>query len=786
MHLRPSRRVPIAGITVALAVTIAIGLGALAPGGAATASWRTLTYGQETFKVPGTWKLFDVARSPKTCVRFNRNAVYEGASGPLAACPAEATGISDAIQVQPYRHIAKWEKVAALVPSTLNGQQVLVSSNDRITHRLVAAFPAGGTIATISFVNNRAVAEAILQTFHSTRRNLDRTVRNSSSAQVKAAFLGRPAGGRSRDAAPAASAARHASITASLTTRGGARIYVGKGFDACGAPSEGLMNAWLSHSPYRSIGVYLGGVNAACPPDTSTFASWVSTELRSGWTLFPLYVGLQAPCVFQGGLATISSSSAASQGAGAADNAVNEAQSYGIGLGSTVYYDMEGWNTNDTGCNNTVLSFVRGWTTELHRRGYRSGFYSSLDAGINVIESIWGSASAPDDIDIAAWNGIPSTNGYVPSNEWPHNQRIHQYIGGTTVSYGGYSLNIDADYLDAPTVGLGGDPVRPAVVSITPPSSATGTRVTVTGSGFVPGGTEVLFGGVAGGHVNVSSSSRLTVAVPPRAPASVDITVKTAGGTSAVAARDRFRYIPIVGLAVDPRTGGYYVATARGNVYSFNAPWYGSLAASRRPPAPVIGIGVDWKTGGYYLTTSAGKVYAFAAPRQPSAGAKIAAHRVVSIATDPVTGGYYLATSKGRVYDFGAPHQPAIHAAMKAPVVDMALDQKTGGYYLTTTRGNVFDAGAPWLGSLAHHRLPAPVVGIAAEPGSGYFLATSKGNVYNFGATWKGSTARTSLTAPVRDIAVVPSSGGYLLVTSTGNVYSFGTNWYGSPAANGR
>ena len=40
--------------------------------------------------------------------------------------------------------------------------------------------------------------------------------------------------------------------------------YAGYGFDACDAPSASTMTAWRAASPYRAIGVYLGGVNRAC------------------------------------------------------------------------------------------------------------------------------------------------------------------------------------------------------------------------------------------------------------------------------------------------------------------------------------------------------------------------------------------------------------------------------------------------------------------------------------------------------------------------------------------
>ena len=68
----------------------------------------------------------------------------------------------------------------------------------------------------------------------------------------------------------------------------------GNGFDACSAPTTTQMSAWLA-SPYRSVGVYIGGVARACAQPNLT-KSWVSTVTGQGWGLLPIYVGLQAPC----------------------------------------------------------------------------------------------------------------------------------------------------------------------------------------------------------------------------------------------------------------------------------------------------------------------------------------------------------------------------------------------------------------------------------------------------------------------------------------------------------
>ncbi len=65
-----------------------------------------------------------------------------------------------------------------------------------------------------------------------------------------------------------------------------------------------------------------------------------------------------------------------------------------------------------------------------------------------------------------AWtNKVANTDGgpYLSDAGWANHQRIHQYENGVDVTYGGYKLNIDRNYLD---VGKGsvatqeGDPVR--------------------------------------------------------------------------------------------------------------------------------------------------------------------------------------------------------------------------------------------------------------------------------------------------------------------------------------
>lgn len=228
--------------------------------------------------------------------------------------------------------------------------------------------------------------------------------------------------------------------------------FTGLGFDACSAPSSRSMSAWLQ-SPYRAIGVYIGGINRACSQPNLT-PSWVDAQTSAGWHLIPTYVGRQAPTSSCGSCALISTSGAVAQGAAAAEDAVAEAAAVAIGPGSPIYFDMESYSRTSS-ATAAVLAFLESWTKKLHALGYVSGVYSSSASGIADLAAQVGTGYLePDDLWIANWNGLQSTSDpVVPASAWANHQRIHQYRGGHNETYGGVTINIDNDYVDGSTVG---------------------------------------------------------------------------------------------------------------------------------------------------------------------------------------------------------------------------------------------------------------------------------------------------------------------------------------------
>ena len=83
-----------------------------------------------------------------------------------------------------------------------------------------------------------------------------------------------------------------------------------------------------------------------------------------------------------------------------------------------------------------------------------------------------------------------------------------------------------------------------AKLSVTDGAAAGGTPVVITGTNL-NGATSVDFGAIAATAVTVESATQIT-AVAPAGSGTVDVTVTTPGGTSALSKHDRFGYTPSV------------------------------------------------------------------------------------------------------------------------------------------------------------------------------------------------------------------------------------------------
>ena len=386
---RTRRAIPI-GLGIAAILLPAVHAEA-ASAAAAGSGFRWVAYRGYSFHVPRSWRVINLADHQRACVRFDRHAVYLGAPSGNQACPSQAFGTTEAMLIGPAAK--KTPRTSSWNPVT---RQFTVTA-----HRI-----------------------AITATFDSHRGQINRIL---ASAGLPRAVKDPP----KNDPAKAEPAPLPTKVT----------NYHGRGFDTCTAPSEAVMHTWWVDSPYGAIGIYLGGSDAACSQPNLTPA-WLSDEAAQGWHYIPLYVGPQAA------FGELSKNSSASQGTAAATDAAYRAQKLGFGPMTPIYYDMEGYPPGQT---TRVLRFLSAWTTRLHALGYSSGVYSSSSSGIADLAHQYGGGvyTMPDVIYDALWNGHANTADSVfGPGQWAHHQRVHQYNGNITQTYGGVQINIDQDFMN--------------------------------------------------------------------------------------------------------------------------------------------------------------------------------------------------------------------------------------------------------------------------------------------------------------------------------------------------
>jgi hypothetical protein len=441
------------GLRWTLAVLLLAALAAPAAAIGAT-SVKVVNYLGYQLRVPASWPVYHLDRDPTQCVRFNRHAVYLGQPGTNQHCPPHAIGRTEAILVQPSAGAtAAGAPASSALPSTSSA----------------TADAAQGSLARVV---DHAHGLTITATWRDDPAAIQTALSTRSLSALAAASHTQPA-----PVAPATQGLHPSALSASATTAG--QVYAGLGFDACAAPSSGAMSAWGS-SPYHAIGVYIGGTNMGCAQYNLT-SSWVKAESAAGWHLLPIYVGLQAPSNMCG-CAAISPSYATSEGISAARDAVAQAQARGLGQGNPIYFDMEGYARTSSN-SSAVLAFLSAWTGQLHSQGYLSGVYSSEGSGIVDLSARWGSGyQEPNDIWIADYDGyVGVNNGYVPTTQWANQQRVHQYNGGVNQTYGGVTINIDGDYVNAATAGAG----AAGTVASPPPVPSASAAPSISGTAKV-------------------------------------------------------------------------------------------------------------------------------------------------------------------------------------------------------------------------------------------------------------------------------------------------------------
>ncbi len=241
---------------------------------------------------------------------------------------------------------------------------------------------------------------------------------------------------------------------------------------------------------------------------------------------------------------------------------------------------------------------------------------------------------------------------------------------------------------------------------------------------------------------------------------------------------------PLAPTCPDQLGQGYRLVATDGGIFSFRAPFLGSMGGQRLN-APVVGMAAD-PAGGYWEVASDGGIFAFSAPFYGSLGGHTIRAPVVGMAAAPDGGGYWEVDRLGDIASFGdAPNLGSMGATrLNKPIVAMAAEPGGGGYWEVASDGGIFAFGdARFYGSMGGRWLNEPIVSIAPTPdGGGYWEVASDGGIFAFGdARFYGSMGGTRLNKPVVSMTSTPDGRGYWEVASDGGIFAFGdARFYGS------
>lgn len=270
-------------------------------------------------------------------------------------------------------------------------------------------------------------------------------------------------------------------------------------------------------------------------------------------------------------------------------------------------------------------------------------------------------------------------------------------------------------------------------------------------------------------------------------------------------------------LAVPPASaaasGGYWLLSGDGGVFSFHAPFYGSAASTPSRCAPNLtdrflpngtcfSIAATANGQGYYiLNGDRGTVFTFgsAAPFGNPGSAFTHVSREFwpsfrQIVATRTGNGYWVLevnlsnaatiATFGDAKNFGDSQKIVSknHIAFAGTPVAMAPTPDNKGYWEVHSDGGVLAFGdAPFWGSMGGKKLAAPVVGIAVPPdGTGYWLVAANGQVFNFG---HATPAKLSVVPaqPIVGAVANQNGAGFWMVARDGGVFAMaGAPFFGS------
>ncbi len=250
-----------------------------------------------------------------------------------------------------------------------------------------------------------------------------------------------------------------------------------------------------------------------------------------------------------------------------------------------------------------------------------SGTTSTPTGGVSFTSSGSGTFSSSGSCSLSGTGATATCNlTYTPTSAGTGTHTITgSYAGDTTHgnTIGAFALTVN-------------NPV-PTLTNISPTSGPTvgGTSVAITGTNFT-GATAVKFGATSATTFTVNSATSITATAPAGTAGTVDITVTTAGGTSAISEADKYIYVAaptVTSLSPTsgPTAGGTSVTITGTNFAGATAVKFGATSATTftvntatsvtaTAPAGTAGtVDVTVTTTGGTSATSAGDQYTYQA-----------------------------------------------------------------------------------------------------------------------------------------------------------------------------
>lgn len=240
----------------------------------------------------------------------------------------------------------------------------------------------------------------------------------------------------------------------------------------------------------------------------------------------------------------------------------------------------------------------------------------------------------------------------------------------------------------------GPPPPSPAVSAISPSNgpSGGGTPVTITGTNF-SGATAVKFGATTATYA-VNSSTQIAATSPPGS-GMQDVTVTTAGGTSATSSADRFTYVPRPAVgSLAPSTGSALGGTSvvvTGSAFSgVTAVKFGTVSAgtytvnsatqiTATSPAGTGAVDVTVTTAGGSSATSSADLFTYVQP--PGPFHPLASQRLLDTRT--TIGGHPGQLGAGAKMDIQISGRGGVPTGAAAVVMNVTVTNTTAASFLS-------------------------------------------------------------------------------------------------------